>query len=438
MKRNDAKKTELLDKILFASVAVLLTLSLALAGFAAFSVHKNKTEKATETENAAEETEEDGTTVATKNGALCITYRKAGTYEEAGETYTSGLVETGGVELAGQTFSVLELAGEIPSGSVTLSNVTVTDALVINGGETISLWLDDSNIAALVSNNASCDLVVGEGSAVEKAYLLTDEKMQVFGDLKTTVRFEAGEENEFVMLCNLLAASYRETLTAYEPIDISDYPTERQDEAARTETNTENGTDEAENELWILRQIADFFGIGQGDNPPDDANTNEPNPQNMDTPQSAAGQITMIGDSVMLGAKTNLEAAYPNAYIDAAESRQVWDLPDMISSLQSSGHLYDTVVIALGTNGTFSQSRGQSIIDSLGNKKIYWVNTCGESWAGDVNPVIKALCDANDNVTLIDWASAAMGNSAWFYGDGIHLTPAGQSGYADLIKRSIQ
>ena len=111
-------------------------------------------------------------------------------------------------------------------------------------------------------------------------------------------------------------------------------------------------------------------------------------------------QFTAIGDSVMLGAASVLEEEFPNAVIDAKESRQVWHGKELIDELKSENQLFEPVIIALGTNSPFSESSGQEI-------------------------------------HIIDWASTGAKHPEWFYDDGIHLNPDGQEGYAELIAESV-
>ena len=174
-----------------------------------------------------------------------------------------------------------------------------------------------------------------------------------------------------------------------------------------------------------------------GETAPDQgANGEQPAIDVTDTPIITNG-ITAIGDSVMLGAKPSIESKFSNIYIDAKESRQVWDGKSIVESADAQGKLYSTVVIGLGTNSTFAVSKGQEIVDACAGRKIYWVNTCGEKWQDQVNPVISQVCANNSNVTLVDWAAEAAGHSDWFFGDGIHLTQAGRDAYAELLYRTI-
>ena len=150
--------------------------------------------------------------------------------------------------------------------------------------------------------------------------------------------------------------------------------------------------------------------------------------------------VTLVGDSVMLGAQASIESIMPSAIVDAAESRQVSKGVSILETLASQGQLADTVVIALGTNGPFKQAKGQELIDYLGSdRQIYWITTYGSAltWQEDSNSVIRAIADENDNVTVIDWAATASSHPEWFYSDSIHLNGDGRVAYAQLIYDSI-
>lgn len=150
--------------------------------------------------------------------------------------------------------------------------------------------------------------------------------------------------------------------------------------------------------------------------------------------------VTMVGDSVLLGAMPALQEALPGCVVDGKVSRQVWDAPAVFDALETSGQLGRVVVIALGTNGTFSVEQGQSLIDRLGpDRQIYWVTAYGAylAWQEQSNEAIRAVAAQNDNVTLIDWAAEAPGHGDWLYSDGIHLQPPGQQAYAAMIAAAI-
>lgn len=147
--------------------------------------------------------------------------------------------------------------------------------------------------------------------------------------------------------------------------------------------------------------------------------------------------ISAIGDSIMLGAADALRAEIPGITVDAKVSRQVTAAQGIVEEMEASGTLGDTVIIALGTNGTFAYSTGQSLLDCIGDRKVYWVLTGGTWWAGSVNSMIAELSGNNANVTLLDWPSAEAAHPEWTGADGIHLTGAGAQGYADFIAQGI-
>ncbi len=162
---------------------------------------------------------------------------------------------------------------------------------------------------------------------------------------------------------------------------------------------------------------------------------------NNDSQEADLSSVSMIGDSLMVGATTNLKSLLPNANIDGKVGRQQSAGYDIVSGMKSSGTLGKTVVIELGTNGPFTESAGQKLIDNIGSdKRIFWVNTYGPklSWYAESNAVISKLCNSNSNVTLIDWQTKGMSDPGLFSGDGIHLTSAGYQTFAQMIYDAIK
>lgn len=155
----------------------------------------------------------------------------------------------------------------------------------------------------------------------------------------------------------------------------------------------------------------------------------------------SGSSVTMIGDSVTLGAKPALEKQLPGIKVDAKEGRQVTDANDIVDQLKANGQLGKTVVLGLGTNGAFTKETGQSLINKIGkHRQIYWVNVYGQGvdWQDSANQTIRQLAKHNRNVHLINWHQAAEYHHDWFYDDGIHLNPTGQTAFAKLVKQNIK
>lgn len=156
--------------------------------------------------------------------------------------------------------------------------------------------------------------------------------------------------------------------------------------------------------------------------------------------EGTAPAFTAIGDSVMLGAVQKLQRVLPAGIIDAAESRQVWDAVSVIRDLDVRGELRDIVVVALGSNGSFSKSSGQELIDALGAERtIYWIAPFGQylNWQESVTRILNELAEENENLTILDWPGTASRHSNWFYDDGMHLNAEGQEGYAIFLREQI-
>lgn len=157
--------------------------------------------------------------------------------------------------------------------------------------------------------------------------------------------------------------------------------------------------------------------------------------------RASQGQaVTMIGDSVTLGASPALQKALPGITISAKEGRQLVQATEIVNQLKAHHKLNSTVVIALGTNGPFTPEAGQALINLIGKQRqIYWVTVYGThlDWQNQVNHTIRQLAAKNRNVHIIDWHKAASGHADWFYSDGIHLQPAAQPKYAKVIKKGL-
>lgn len=151
--------------------------------------------------------------------------------------------------------------------------------------------------------------------------------------------------------------------------------------------------------------------------------------------------VTMVGDSVLLGASPSILAVQPDYVIDAKVGRQLVQAGSVLDSLEAQGLLRQTVVMELGTNGAFSVEKGQELINRLGSgRTIYWVTVYGRElgWQEASNATIRQLAAQNENVHIIDWSQAVSGHPEWLCGDGIHLSAAGRDAYANIVLGGLQ
>jgi peptidoglycan/LPS O-acetylase OafA/YrhL len=147
----------------------------------------------------------------------------------------------------------------------------------------------------------------------------------------------------------------------------------------------------------------------------------------------------MIGDSVMLGAKPGLEHAVDDARVYAKVSRQMRQIPDVITQVRRDGPFGEVVVVHLGTNGPFNTTHFDTAMEALSNiSRVYFVNaSVPRRYEGQVNKAIADGVARWDNAYLIDWNGVADGHPEYFVKDGVHLTTEGITAYSSMIARAI-
>ena len=145
-----------------------------------------------------------------------------------------------------------------------------------------------------------------------------------------------------------------------------------------------------------------------------------------------------IGDSVMLGAKSQLLARGFYA-VNAVQSRQSYAGPALLRA--RAARLPRFVVIHLGTNGSYPLSVCHQMVDAVGPGHHVFLVTIHvpRRWQDADNGVIRTCAASypDGHVHVVDWNAAARAHPAWLYADHTHLRPEGAKGFADLITGAI-
>ena len=154
----------------------------------------------------------------------------------------------------------------------------------------------------------------------------------------------------------------------------------------------------------------------------------------------AGGQVTAVGDSVMLASATALERAMPGVYIDAKLGRQVQTGLAAIQSLVTAGRLRPVVLISLGTNGDVTASQLRQLRRVVGpGRELVLVNTFGpQGWEHAVNVALAAAARHGQRTQLADWDQAIAARTGLLWPDGIHPRPAGGTLYAHVVLKAIK
>ncbi|MDP4097002.1 acetyltransferase [Paenibacillus sp. P96] len=155
-----------------------------------------------------------------------------------------------------------------------------------------------------------------------------------------------------------------------------------------------------------------------------------------------SGQVSysVVGDSVILDAKPYLEKSIAGIHVDGKIGRQMWEATAVLQQLENSGQLGSSVVLELGTNGSFNSKNLDAVLKLLKNKKQVYLVTVRvpRPWERTVNKVLNDVAGRYANVSLIDWYSTSKGHDEYFERDGVHLTQAGSEAFAELVKNSVK
>jgi peptidoglycan/LPS O-acetylase OafA/YrhL len=149
--------------------------------------------------------------------------------------------------------------------------------------------------------------------------------------------------------------------------------------------------------------------------------------------------VTLVGDSVMLGAAPDLLGAFGDrANIDAKVGRQAEALGPVIAQIASEGRLQSTVVVQVGINGTVTEGDLRAIEDAVDGRRLLVVNArVPRPWEGSNNELVADVVPRLANAEVVDWFTASDGEGGWYLGDGVHLTQEGRAAYAALIARAV-
>lgn len=150
--------------------------------------------------------------------------------------------------------------------------------------------------------------------------------------------------------------------------------------------------------------------------------------------------IIAIGDSIILDAAPDLEKLLPGIIIDGKVGRQMSQAQEVIDQLKADGKLGNSIIIELGSNGSFSTKQLRQLLTSLEDmQQIILVNTrVPKQWQDIVNSDLEKVAAEFSNATIVDWFSASKGKGSFFYDDGVHLSREGASYYASIISEAVQ
>jgi len=154
----------------------------------------------------------------------------------------------------------------------------------------------------------------------------------------------------------------------------------------------------------------------------------------------AGGDITAVGDSVMVASTPALEARFPGIYIDAEVSRSLRGGGlDTIAALESTNQLRKVVIVGLGTNGYYGTGKLSELVSQLQGHEIVLVAAHGDRvWTAPNNDDARALAQTNKDVSFAEWDQAITPHPELLAADGIHPDETGGALYANCIQTALK
>ncbi|MGK9344020.1 acyltransferase family protein [Melissococcus plutonius] len=150
-------------------------------------------------------------------------------------------------------------------------------------------------------------------------------------------------------------------------------------------------------------------------------------------------EISVIGDSVILNASADLQKIFPKMVIDSDVGRQLYASVPVVEKLKKEKMFKDTILIGLGTNGSFTEAQFNDFMHAIGEKKVYWINVRvpTKRWQDDVNSMLEEMKKKYKNLTIIDWYNYSNAHEEWFYDDHVHPNEIGRIKYATFVAKHL-
>ncbi len=151
--------------------------------------------------------------------------------------------------------------------------------------------------------------------------------------------------------------------------------------------------------------------------------------------------VTVVGDSVPLGAAGELDRALGNPAFGTDVSLQPMGVIEILKKRRAAGQLGEAVVVHAGNNVPFTTEQFDEMMGVLADvPKVVIVNVkVPRPWEQPNNDVLAdGVRRYPDKAVLVDWHAASAGRPELFVEDGIHLQPEGQRVYADLIAARLE
>ena len=205
-----------------------------------------------------------------------------------------------------------------------------------------------------------------------------------------------------------------------------------QGQGSATQTAQGQGADVGEDGATPPAATTDDIGDDSGDTEPEDRKWPE--------------GVTLIGDSVPLGAKSAMTRTIPNCVVDAEVSRTVPQGRNIMVNLQNKGELREYVVIAVGTNANYDYAEQLlKIVTALepGHRLIFVTpydgnNNTNGRLTKETAEWLRGLSWQYDYITIADWNYIVGEQANVLAADKVHMGgSASMELYAQMVLDAV-
>jgi peptidoglycan/LPS O-acetylase OafA/YrhL len=146
--------------------------------------------------------------------------------------------------------------------------------------------------------------------------------------------------------------------------------------------------------------------------------------------------VFALGDSVMVGAASQLAQTIGDIVVDAEIGRQLAAGTALLRERKRRELLEGTVIVHLGNNGPISAQQLEELLHLLSDahQVILVTLKVPRPYEAANNEVLSQAAAKHPNVTLLDWREKSFTSRNFFSGDGLHLTGEGARLYAHLLR----
>lgn len=151
-----------------------------------------------------------------------------------------------------------------------------------------------------------------------------------------------------------------------------------------------------------------------------------------------SGGMTAVGDSVLLGARFQLEKSILGTQTDAEVGRQAAGVLERVRELRDEDLLAPTVLLHLGTNGYITERQFRKSLKELADRKrVIVINAhAPRRWVLENNEMLARVVPEYPNAVLVNWADMSTLHPEFFASDDIHLTANGQQALVQAVIRA--